>query len=60
MLCFMQQKIYTDAGSILVAINPLKFLPIYNPKFVKMYENRQLAKLEPHVPHVFALACVAY
>lgn len=56
-LRFMQQKIYTYAGSILVAINPFKFLPIYNPKYVKMYENQQLGKLEPHV---FALADVAY
>uniref|UniRef100_A0A0G2JZQ4 Myosin IXb n=1 Tax=Rattus norvegicus TaxID=10116 RepID=A0A0G2JZQ4_RAT len=56
-LRFVQQKIYTYAGSILVAINPFKFLPIYNPKYVKMYENQQLGKLEPHV---FALADVAY
>ncbi|XP_008058243.1 unconventional myosin-IXb [Carlito syrichta] len=54
---FLQQKIYTYAGSILVAINPFKFLPIYNPKYVKMYENQQLGRLEPHV---FALADVAY
>ncbi|XP_054434836.1 unconventional myosin-IXb [Pteronotus mesoamericanus] len=54
---FLQQKIYTYAGSILVAVNPFKFLPIYNPKYVKMYENHQLGKLEPHV---FALADVAY
>ncbi|XP_076409334.1 unconventional myosin-IXb isoform X40 [Peromyscus maniculatus bairdii] len=56
-LRFLQHKIYTYAGSILVAINPFKFLPIYNPKYVKMYENQQLGKLEPHV---FALADVAY
>nr|XP_019592341.1 PREDICTED: unconventional myosin-IXb isoform X7 [Rhinolophus sinicus] len=54
---FLQQKIYTYAGSILVAVNPFKFLPIYNPKYVKLYENQQLGKLEPHV---FALADVAY
>ncbi|XP_035888402.1 unconventional myosin-IXb isoform X5 [Phyllostomus discolor] len=54
---FSLQKIYTYAGSILVAVNPFKFLPIYNPKYVKMYENHQLGKLEPHV---FALADVAY
>ncbi|XP_036619426.1 unconventional myosin-IXb isoform X7 [Trichosurus vulpecula] len=54
---FLQQKIYTYAGSILVAVNPFKFLPIYNPKYVKMYENQQLGKLEPHI---FAIADVAY
>ncbi|XP_044126174.1 unconventional myosin-IXb isoform X3 [Bufo gargarizans] len=54
---FVKQKIYTYAGSILIAINPFKFLPIYNPKYVKMYDNHQLGKLEPHI---FAIADVSY
>ncbi|XP_072555858.1 unconventional myosin-IXb-like isoform X4 [Paramormyrops kingsleyae] len=54
---FQKKKIYTYASSILIAINPFKFLPIYNPKYVKMYENHQLGKLEPHI---FAIADVAY
>uniref|UniRef100_A0A8C9V903 Myosin IXA n=1 Tax=Scleropages formosus TaxID=113540 RepID=A0A8C9V903_SCLFO len=54
---FKQEKIYTYVGSILVAVNPFKFLPIYNPKYVKMYDNHQLGKLEPHV---YAVADVAY
>lgn len=54
---FHKKKIYTYAGSILIAVNPFKFLPIYNPKYVKMYENHQLGKLEPHI---FAIADVAY
>ncbi|XP_024135205.1 unconventional myosin-IXb isoform X3 [Oryzias melastigma] len=54
---FYKKEIYTYAGSILIAINPFKFLPIYNPKYVKMYENHQLGKLEPHI---FAIADVAY
>ncbi|XP_067871869.1 LOW QUALITY PROTEIN: unconventional myosin-IXb-like [Heterodontus francisci] len=54
---FLKHKIYTYAGSILIAINPFRFLPIYNPKYVKMYENHQLGKLEPHI---FAIADVAY
>ncbi|XP_055020754.1 unconventional myosin-IXb, partial [Boleophthalmus pectinirostris] len=54
---FYKKKIYTYAGSILIAVNPFKFLPIYNPKYVKMYENHQLGKLEPHI---FAIADVAY
>ncbi|XP_015826773.3 unconventional myosin-IXb isoform X2 [Nothobranchius furzeri] len=54
---FHKKKIYTYAGSIFIAINPFKFLPIYNPKYVKMYENHQLGKLEPHI---FAIADVAY
>ncbi|XP_053368697.1 unconventional myosin-IXAa isoform X3 [Clarias gariepinus] len=54
---FMQEKIYTYVSSILVAINPFKFLPVYNPKYVKMYDNHELGKLEPHI---YAVADVAY
>ncbi|XP_061451923.1 unconventional myosin-IXa isoform X3 [Rhineura floridana] len=54
---FKQETIYTYVGSILIVINPFKFLPIYNPKYVKMYDNHQLGKLEPHI---YAVADVAY
>ncbi|XP_038640104.1 unconventional myosin-IXAa isoform X2 [Scyliorhinus canicula] len=54
---FKQEKIYTYVGTILIAINPFKFLPIYNPKYVKMYDNHPLGKLEPHI---YAIADVAY
>ncbi|KAM6948221.1 LOW QUALITY PROTEIN: unconventional myosin-IXb [Aplochiton taeniatus] len=54
---FYKQKIYTYASRILIAINPFKFLPIYNPKYVKMYENQPLGKLSPHI---FAVADVTY
>ncbi|KAM8861780.1 unconventional myosin-IXAa-like isoform 1-T1 [Synchiropus picturatus] len=54
---FRQEKIYTYVGSILIVINPFQFLPIYNPKFVKLYDNHTLGKLEPHI---YAVADVAY
>uniref|UniRef100_A0A8C7U855 Unconventional myosin-IXa-like n=1 Tax=Oncorhynchus mykiss TaxID=8022 RepID=A0A8C7U855_ONCMY len=54
---FRQEKIYTYVGSILIVINPFQFLPIYNPKYVKMYDNHALGKLEPHI---YAVADVAY
>uniref|UniRef100_A0A8C5EQW9 Unconventional myosin-IXa-like n=1 Tax=Gouania willdenowi TaxID=441366 RepID=A0A8C5EQW9_GOUWI len=54
---FLQEKIYTYVGSILIVINPFKFLPIYNPKYVKMYDNHTLGDLEPHI---YAVADVAY
>ena len=55
---FYKKKIYTYASSILVAVNPFKFLPCYyNPKYVMMYENQPLGKLSPHI---FAVANVAY
>lgn len=54
---FRQEKIYTYVGSILVVVNPFQFLPIYNPKYVKLYDNHALGKLEPHI---YAVADVAY
>uniref|UniRef100_A0A8C2CT99 Myosin IXb n=1 Tax=Cyprinus carpio TaxID=7962 RepID=A0A8C2CT99_CYPCA len=54
---FHKRKIYTFARNILIAVNPFKFLPIYNPRYVKMYENQTLGKLEPHV---FAIADAAF
>nr|XP_040018575.1 unconventional myosin-IXAa-like isoform X13 [Gasterosteus aculeatus aculeatus] len=54
---FRQEKIYTYIGSILIVINPFQFLPVYNPKYVKLYDNHALGKLEPHI---YAVADVAY
>uniref|UniRef100_A0A8C7TCA7 Myosin IXA n=1 Tax=Oncorhynchus mykiss TaxID=8022 RepID=A0A8C7TCA7_ONCMY len=54
---FRQERIYTYVGSILIVINPFQFLPIYNPKYVKMYDNHALGDLEPHI---YAVADVAY
>ncbi|KAL8597794.1 hypothetical protein ACOMHN_004909 [Nucella lapillus] len=54
---FSSSKIYTYVGSILIALNPFKFFPIYNPKYVKMYQNRRLGELPPHI---FAIADAAY
>ncbi|XP_035520725.1 unconventional myosin-IXAa-like [Morone saxatilis] len=54
---FRQEKIYTYIGSILIVINPFQFLPIYNPKYVKLYDNHTLGKLDPHI---YAVADVAY
>ncbi|XP_062276509.1 unconventional myosin-IXAb-like [Scomber scombrus] len=54
---FRQEKIHTYIGSILIVMNPFQFLPIYNPKYVKLYDNHTLGKLEPHI---YAVADVAY
>uniref|UniRef100_A0A8C5BKU2 Myosin IXA n=1 Tax=Gadus morhua TaxID=8049 RepID=A0A8C5BKU2_GADMO len=54
---FRQEWIYTYVGTILIVINPFKFLPIYNPKHVKMYDNHTLGEMEPHI---YAVADVAY
>ncbi|KAK7873049.1 hypothetical protein R5R35_000338 [Gryllus longicercus] len=55
---FMGGHIYTYVGSILIALNPFKFHPIYNPKYVKLYQNRRLGPELP--PHIFAVADAAY
>ncbi|XP_078740414.1 unconventional myosin-IXa-like isoform X8 [Lampetra fluviatilis] len=54
---FKQEKIYTYVGTILIAVNPFKFLPIYNPKYVQLYDNHELGKQEPHI---FAVADTTY
>lgn len=55
---FTAGHIYTYVGSILIALNPFKFYPIYNPKYVKLYQNRRLGPNLP--PHIFAVADSAY
>lgn len=54
---FKKGHIYTYVGSILIAVNPFKFYPIYNPKYVQLYQNRRLGDLPPHI---FAIADAAY
>ena len=54
---FEKSNIYTYVGSILIAVNPFRFYPIYNPKYVKLYQNRRLCELPPHI---FAIADAAY
>lgn len=55
---FNAGHIYTYVGSILIAVNPFKFHPIYNPKYVKLYQNRRIGPDLP--PHIFAIADSAY
>lgn len=50
--------IYTYVGSILIAVNPFKFHPIYNPKYVRLYQNQRKGLTLP--PHIFAIADNAY
>ena len=54
---FLKESIYTFAGSILISVNPYYSLPIYNPKYVKLYQGVRLHDLPPHV---FAIADAAY
>ncbi|CAD5206531.1 unnamed protein product [Bursaphelenchus okinawaensis] len=55
---FNSGHIYTYIGPILVAVNPFKFFPIYNPKYARLYcQSRRLGALPPHI---FAIADVTY
>lgn len=55
---FGSGHIYTYVGSILIAVNPFKFYPIYNPKYVRLYQNQRVGPILP--PHIFAIADNAY
>lgn len=54
---FCRGRIYSYVGGILIAVNPFKYFPIYNPKYVNAYQHRKLGELPPHV---FAIADAAY
>nr|CAD7269263.1 unnamed protein product [Timema shepardi] len=46
---FNQDLIYTYTGSILVAMNPYQVLPIYSAEQIKLYKDRKLGELPPHI-----------
>ena len=46
---FLQDKIYTYSGDVLISVNPYKILKIYNPKFGNLYQNRSRQELNPHI-----------
>ncbi|GBG28549.1 Myosin-1 [Hondaea fermentalgiana] len=54
---FARDEIYTSVGSILVAINPFKLLPLYTPEVLDAYRSGDGS---PRAPHVFQIADAAY
>jgi myosin V len=45
---FGKDKIYTNVGTILVAVNPYKRLPLYTPSVIDEYAHKGKRELPPH------------
>eukprot|EP00118_Oscarella_pearsei_P008877 m.47912 g.47912 ORF g.47912 m.47912 type:complete len:647 (+) comp33841_c0_seq5:217-2157(+) len=54
---FSRDEIYTYVGTVLIAVNPFRLIPIYQPKHFDLYRTRPLGALSPHI---FAIADSAY
>ena len=55
---FLKELIYTNIGTILVAMNPFKRIDIFGPKVVEHYNG--VTSGEESEPHVFQIASAAY
>nr|XP_056706311.1 unconventional myosin-VIIb [Euleptes europaea] len=54
---YKEHKIYTYTGCILVAVNPYQELPLYTMEQIRLYCNKRIGELPPHV---FAIADNCY
>ncbi|KAJ8347804.1 hypothetical protein SKAU_G00263930 [Synaphobranchus kaupii] len=54
---YSEHVIYTYTGSILVAVNPYQLLPIYTAEQIRLYTNKKIGEMPPHI---FAIADSCY
>ncbi|XP_061103707.1 unconventional myosin-VIIa-like isoform X1 [Conger conger] len=54
---YAEHVIYTYTGSILVAVNPYQLLPIYTAEQIRLYTNKKIGEMPPHI---FAIADNCY
>ncbi|XP_056586793.1 unconventional myosin-VIIa [Triplophysa dalaica] len=46
---YNDRVIYTYTGSILIAVNPYQLLPIYTPDQIRLYTNKKIREMPPHI-----------
>lgn len=55
---FARDEIYTYVGSVLIAVNPFRLIPLYQPKHFDLYRGG--GNKDAVSPHIFAIADAAY